>query len=147
MQTQEIKVIEVGAALIFIDYNLLLVNNSTYKKYKGPYMGPPGGKKEENQSIEQCIEDETRQEIGVEAKVLELVGVSEFELPIGRFRVKSHNCKIISGTPRVCEPEKAESVKAYNLDDLYRFEEEGKLVNSLADLLRRELIQPYMIKR
>jgi len=146
MQTQEVKVIEVGAALIFCSYDILLLENTSYKKYGGPYMGPPGGKRDGNESFQKCIKREVKEELGIDVIVRELVGISEFDLSIGRHRVNSHRA-LHKGKPRILEPEKIASVKTYTFADLKKMYEDKILVQSLVDLYERELIQPYMIER
>lgn len=109
-------------------------------------MGPPGGKRDGNEPFETCIKREAREEIGIDVIVRELVGISEFDLPIGRYRVNSHRV-LHKGKPRILEPEKIASVKTYTLADLKKMHEDKILVQSLVDLYERELIQPYMIRR
>lgn len=109
-------------------------------------MGPPGGKRDGNERFEDCIKRETKEEIGLDVIVRELVGISEFDLPIGRYRVNSHRA-LHKGKPKILEPEKIASVKKYTLADLKKMYEDKILVQSLADLYEKELIQPYMMRR
>jgi|GEM_PF-1328135 len=134
----------VGAALIFEDSKLLLLDNLNYRKRGEPYMGPPGGKVSKGEDILRCIKREAKEETNLDVIVEELIGISEFGLIDGKHQVHSYLCNEIGGEIKIMEPEKTGSIQRYTLDDLRVMYNDKILVNSLRDLYEKELLQRRM---
>lgn len=67
-QTQQIQV----AAVILFDGPLMLINLRPEGGYFGGWWEWPGGKREGNETIEQCARRELKEEIGLEAGPLQV---------------------------------------------------------------------------
>ena len=95
--------IVLSGCFIIKDGKILLL----YKKIHNHYE-TPGGKVEDNESIEKTAERETYEELGTNIRLDKLTyfGKTEFEIPDGRLAV-AHKfiTKIISGEPKLNEPE------------------------------------------
>jgi ADP-ribose pyrophosphatase YjhB (NUDIX family) len=134
----------VGAALIFQNSKVLLLDNLNYRKRGEPYMGPPGGKIGKDETLLQCIKREAKEETNLDVIVEELIGMSRFGLIDGAHEVHSYLCNEIGGEIKIMEPEKTGSIERYTLDDLRVMYNDKILVNSLRDLYERELLQKYL---
>ena len=79
----------------------------------------PGGGVEENETLEAAVARETLEEIGVEVSVGESLGV--FDYVIGgelRGQFTGFLASIVSGEPRICEPNKASALRYWPLNNL-----------------------------
>jgi ADP-ribose pyrophosphatase YjhB (NUDIX family) len=134
----------VGAALIFRNSKLLLLDNLNYRKRGEPYMGPPGGKVASGEDILRCIKREAKEETNLDVIVEELVGVSRFGLIDGAHEVHSYVSNIIGGEIKIMEPEKTGSIIFCDIHDIRTMYNDKILVNSLRDLYEKELLQRRM---
>lgn len=105
---------EMTAGLIIKDRRVLLVHNVKH----GLRVEPPGGKKEPGEGWEESVVREIGEELGVEASVKGLVGEYATSTPEGEFTVRLYLCVILSGEPRIMEPEKIPSFGWYSLEEM-----------------------------
>jgi mutator protein MutT len=93
------KQIEVSAALIFRDGKLLIT-----QRRAGDHLGElwefPGGKRESNETFEQCLVREIREELDVEISVGELFEDVTHAYPEKIVRLKFFFCKLTRGEPQ-----------------------------------------------
>ncbi len=93
------KVIDVAAALIFRDSKLLIT-----QRYPEAHLGGlwefPGGKREENETFEECLVRELREELAIEVRVGELVSTITHAYPEKAVHLKFYRCEWISHEPR-----------------------------------------------
>jgi len=93
------KVIDVAAALIFRDGKLLIA-----QRRAGSHLGGlwefPGGKREPDETFEQCLVRELREELGVESSVGELFEEVTHAYPEKTVRLKFFICRLAQGEPR-----------------------------------------------
>jgi len=91
--------IEVSAALIFHHGKLLIAQRHT-----GSHLGGlwefPGGKREADETFEQCLVREIREELGAEISVGELFEEVTHTYPEKSVHLKFFLCKLVSGEPR-----------------------------------------------
>lgn len=113
---------EMGAALITRDNKLLLVHNTKHNSLR---IEPPGGKKEQNESIEDCVIREVREELGVNIRLNGLFGVYETSSPEGGFRVHMYFAEITNGIISLQDNErdKITSYKWYLYNELIGLKE------------------------
>ena len=92
--------IEVAAALIFHQGRLLITQRNT-----GAHLGGlwefPGGKREPDETWEDCVAREIREELGVEMAVGPLFESLIHAYPEKTVRLKFFTGRLISGEPRV----------------------------------------------
>jgi len=68
---------EVSAAIIVENDKVLLTRRAPDEKLAG-YWEFPGGKREENETIEECLVRELFEELSIEVEALETLGSSEY---------------------------------------------------------------------
>ena len=93
------KSIEVSAALIFRDGQLLITQRHA-KSHLGGLWEFPGGKREAGETFEQCLVREIREELGVEIFVGELFEEIRHDYPEKSVHLKFFICQLISGEPQ-----------------------------------------------
>jgi ADP-ribose pyrophosphatase YjhB (NUDIX family) len=123
---------EMTAALIIEDKKILLVHNTKYNQER---IEPPGGKRENKESLIECVKRESEEELGIVIDPTDPPLIYETDSPEGKFIVHMYFAKIISGTPRIKEKSKHSVCDWYSFEDMLRFKEEGKLVPNLCSAL------------
>jgi mutator protein MutT len=93
------KVIDVAAALIFRDGKVLITQRHA-NAHLGGLWEFPGGKREPDETFEQCLVRELREELGVEASVGELFKEVTHAYPEKTVRLKFFICRLENGEPR-----------------------------------------------
>ena len=96
------KSIEVSAALIFQNGRLLITQRHA-KAHLGGLWEFPGGKREQNETFEQCLVRELREELGIEVEVGELFGEISHAYAEKYVHLKFFTCKLVSGEPRALD--------------------------------------------
>jgi 8-oxo-dGTP diphosphatase len=93
------KQIEVSAALIFHKGKFLITRRHA-SAHLGGLWEFPGGKREANETFEECLVREIREELGVEISVGELFESVTHAYPEKTVCLKFFLCELISGEPR-----------------------------------------------
>jgi mutator protein MutT len=93
------KRIEVSAALIFREGRLLVTQRHA-KSHLGGLWEFPGGKREADETFEQCLIREIREELGVEISVGELFAEISHDYSEKSVHLKFFLCKLRSGEPQ-----------------------------------------------
>jgi mutator protein MutT len=92
-------VIDVAAALLFRDGKLLIT-----QRYADAHLGGlwefPGGKREPNETFEECLARELREELGIEVKVGELVESLTHAYPEKTVHLKFFRCEWMNHEPQ-----------------------------------------------
>jgi mutator protein MutT len=91
--------LEVGAALIY-ENGLYLISQRKPEDSFGGYWELPGGKKEPNESLEQCVVRELKEELGIEVSIKKFYKIVNYEYPNRRVRLNIFLCGLKSGTPQ-----------------------------------------------
>jgi mutator protein MutT len=93
------KAIEVAAGLIFHGGKLLIT-----QRHKDSHLGGlwefPGGKLEANETFEQCLVREIREELGIEISSGELFEDIQHDYPDKSVRLKFFRCRLVFGEPQ-----------------------------------------------
>ena len=103
--------INVSAAIIIKDDNILIAQRGK-KKSQGLKWEFPGGKLEPNESAEESLVREIKEELNIDIEVGEKLGESIFEYPSGRIKLIAFYCEWKSGDLRLLEHEEVKWVKA-----------------------------------
>ncbi len=112
--------IGVGVGAVILDKKdriLLLKRGQNIRNEPGTWV-IPGGEVEYNEKIEKTVLREVKEEIGVRVKILGLLGVADQVMA----KEKQHwissifLCKIVSGQPKIMEPEKCEDLDWFELN-------------------------------
>jgi 8-oxo-dGTP diphosphatase len=106
--------IEVSAGLIFRNGKLLIT-----QRHAGAHLGGlwefPGGKREPDETLEQCLVRELIEELGVEVSVGELVEEIAHDYAEKSVRLKFFVCRLVRGEP---QPLDCAAVKWVTRDEL-----------------------------
>jgi mutator protein MutT len=112
------RVIEVSAALIFRDGKLLITQRPA-KAHLGGLWEFPGGKRELDETFEQCLVREIREELGVEISVVELFESVTHAYPEKTVHLKFFACRLLDGEP---QPLGCKAVKWAGKSELANYE-------------------------
>jgi mutator protein MutT len=96
------KVIEVSAGLIFRSGRLLITQRHA-DAHLGGLWEFPGGKREPNETFEQCLVRELREELGVEVVVRELFETVTHAYPERAVLLKFFLCRLSQGEPQALD--------------------------------------------
>ena len=113
------KVIDVSAALIFRQGQILITQRHA-DAHLGGLWEFPGGKREPNESFEDCLVRELREELGIEASVGRLFETVTHPYPEKTVQLKFFVCRLAAGIPRSLGCAALEWVRRDELDD-YEF--------------------------
>lgn len=91
--------IEVSAALIFRDGKILITQRHA-DSHLGGLWEFPGGKRERNETFEQCLVREIREELGVEISANKLFEEIVHAYPNKTVRLKFFSCRLVHGEPQ-----------------------------------------------
>src|ERR1017187_4499155 len=97
-------VIEVSAALIFRDGQLLITQRHA-KSHLGGLWEFPGGKREPGESFEECLHRELREELGIEVQIDFLIQEIIHCYPERPVRLRFFRCRWLRHEPKpiLCE--------------------------------------------
>ena len=93
------QVIEVSAGLIFCGGKLLITQRHA-EAHLGGLWEFPGGKREADETYEQCLARELREELGVEVRVGEVFGSVTHAYPEKTVHLEFFVCELVAGEPR-----------------------------------------------
>ena len=88
---KDMPVIDVAAALVFRDGELLITQRQA-DAHLGGLWEFPGGKREPNETFEACLTRELREELGIEVEVGELVESLTHAYPEKTVHLKFYRC-------------------------------------------------------
>ncbi len=129
--------VEVSAALIFCSGKLLITQRHA-DSHLGGLWEFPGGKREPDETFEQCLVREIREELGIEVRVSELFEDITHAYAEKTVRLKFFVCKLISGQPQLLDCAAFKWVEKAELAD-YKFP------TADARLLKRLLRQKVIV--
>ena len=131
-------VTDVSAALIFRDGRLLITQRPA-KAHLGGLWEFPGGKREPDETFEQCLVREIREELGVEISVVELFESVTHAYPEKTVHLKFFICRLLGGEP---QPLGCKAVKWAGKSELADYEfpaADEKLLEKLRDAVEFKL--------
>jgi len=108
---------EIGIGLVFNKNGELLIDQRLETSSMGGMWEFPGGKKTPDESIEQTIERELKEEIGIDIKVGEKLLSFEHAYTHKKLSFTVHICEWISGEPKPLASQKLLWVSPYKLFD------------------------------
>ncbi len=108
------KQINVVAAVIVKD-NKIYATQRGYGEFKD-YWEFPGGKVEANESLEDALKREIKEELDTIVEVKELIKVIDYDYPSFHLHLSAYKCNILEGNLILLE---AEDAKWLTKDELY----------------------------
>jgi mutator protein MutT len=88
--------IEVGAAVIFNHGNILISQRDDSSHLSGLWEFP-GGKREDQETFEECVRREIQEELNVEVAVQDLFAAVEYEYAEKIVLLKFYRCQYVGG--------------------------------------------------
>ena len=108
----------IGVAVIFNDEGLILIDRRPEGGLLGGLWEFPGGKIEPNETVEQCVEREILEEIGIAIAVGENLITIDHAYTHFRITLHVHLCRYVSGTPQTIE---CYEIRWVTLDEIDQF--------------------------
>ena len=128
----------IGSRAIIINDNKVLAMYRRKTDKEGnvdEYYVTPGGGQEGNETLEETVKRELKEEFNVEIKIIGYLGVKENEKSINHF----YHCEIVNGTPSLSGEEKERmtddnyyEVREVSLDEIDKVNFIGKEMIELA---------------
>jgi len=108
----------VGAAIFNSKGELFITKRGKEAKNERGKWEIPCGSVEFGETFEQAIKREIREELGIEIKIIELLGICDHIIPDEKQHWVSPTfiCKITRGIPEIKEPEKCEQIGWFTLN-------------------------------
>ncbi len=107
----------IASAVIKNDEGKILAIRLNKEREEGVLV-PPGGKLEEGETLRKTVIREVKEELGVDIKVTDLVGVTEEEYGNEYWVVVYYKAEILSGIPKIMEPGKILEIVWTDIKDL-----------------------------
>ncbi len=108
------KQVNVVAAVIVKD-NKIYATQRGYGEFKD-YWEFPGGKVEANESLEDALKREIKEELDTIIEIKELIKVIDYDYPSFHLHMSAYKCNIVKGNLTLLE---AEDAKWLSKDELY----------------------------
>jgi mutator protein MutT len=131
-------VIDVSAALIFHDGKLLITRRHS-DAHLGGLWEFPGGKREPDETFEQCLVREIREELGVKISVGKLFESVTHAYPEKTVHLKFFVCRLERGEPQTLGCAAFKWISAAELDHYPFPAADAKLLEKLPDALEFKL--------
>lgn len=119
------------AAVLVVKNGKLLVIHNTKCELR---VEPPGGKRKDYETIEECAKREFFEETGINPNLVSLFGMYSTTSPEGEFNVYMYLAGI-NGNVNVMEPSKHSKLEWCSYDNLLKLKEQGVLVPNLCSAL------------
>ena len=131
------KQITVSGAIILREHNgikELFATQRGYGDFKGGWEFP-GGKLESEETPEQCIEREIREELATEVKAEKVLGVVEYDYPAFHLTMYCILCSIVSGNLTLLEHESAKWVNKESLRSVDWLPADLQILDKIEEIL------------
>lgn len=106
----------IGVAVIWNDQGHLLIDRRRQEGLLGGLWEFPGGKVEAGETIEDCIQREIREELGIEIAVGDRLIVVDHAYSHFRVTLNVHHCRYVSGEPQAIECDEVRWVTLAEID-------------------------------
>lgn len=109
----------VGAVIFDKQGRIFLMKRSSHTKVHrttGGMWSVPGGEVDFAETCEQAVKREIKEELGIDIKVIKLIGYTDQILKQAQVHWHSMHflCQIISGKPKILEPKKCDQIRWFN---------------------------------
>ena len=128
------KTIKVVAAII-VDDKKVFATQRGYGEFKGGWEFP-GGKVEENETLEEAIVREIKEELDTEIEVKSLLNTIEYDYPTFHLSMACFTCSVKSGHFVLKEHEAAKWLDKENLDSVAWLPADQGLIEQIKEYLQ-----------
>ncbi|RCJ42247.1 DNA mismatch repair protein MutT [Nostoc minutum NIES-26] len=108
----------IGVAVIWNDQEQILIDRRRPEGVMGGLWEFPGGKIEPGETVEECIQREIYEELGIEIEVREHLITIDHTYTHLRVTLTVHQCCLLTGIP---QPLECDEIRWVNLDELEEF--------------------------
>ncbi|MEA2056561.1 MAG: NUDIX domain-containing protein [Patescibacteria group bacterium] len=110
----------VGALIFNSQSQLLLTKRGSAAKNEVGKWEIPGGQVEFNETLQQALKREIKEELGIKIEIIRLLHVVNHIIPQEKQHWVSPTfiCRIKTGTPQILEPKKCEKIDWFNLEEV-----------------------------
>ncbi|GFE68664.1 A/G-specific adenine glycosylase [Chroococcus sp. FPU101] len=109
---------KIGVAVIYNEQGQILIDRRPAKGLLGGLWEFPGGKIEENETVEECIKREIKEEIDLEIEVNDLLMTVDHAYTHFRVTLYVYNCRYLAGEAR---PIECDEIRWVTIDELEQF--------------------------
>ncbi len=108
----------IGVAVIWNDQGQILIDKRPAKGLLGGLWEFPGGKLEENETIQDCILREIREELGIEIEIGDYLMTLDHAYTHFKITLNVYHCRHLSGEP---QPLESDEIRWVTLDEIDQF--------------------------
>jgi mutator protein MutT len=118
---------KIGVAVIYNDQGQILIDRRLPDGLLGGFWEFPGGKIEPGETVEQCIQREIKEELGIEISVNEHLITVNHDYSNFRVTLTVHSCYYLEGKPQTLE---CAEIKWVTLDEIdqYSFPQANSII-------------------
>lgn len=109
---------KIGVGIICNHKRDILIDRRRAEGEMGGLWEFPGGKVEPNETIQECIKREIKEELGIDVSVGECLTIIEHQYPQFQVTLFVHYCQYIEGIPQAIE---CEEVRWINLSEIDKY--------------------------
>jgi 8-oxo-dGTP diphosphatase len=125
----------IGVAVIWNDQGKILIDRRRLEGLMGGLWEFPGGKIEPGETVEQCIQREIQEELGIGIEVGEHLITIDHTYTQLRVTLTVHHCRHITGIP---QPIECDEIRWITLDEIDHFTFPKANSQIIAALMKRE---------
>lgn len=108
----------IGVAIIWNEQKQILIDRRRKEGVMGGLWEFPGGKIEPGETVQECIQREIKEELGIEIEVREHLITIDHTYTHLRVSLTVHHCRHLTGVPK---PIECEEIRWVGLDELEQF--------------------------
>jgi 8-oxo-dGTP diphosphatase len=108
----------IGVAVIWSDQEQILIDRRRPEGVMGGLWEFPGGKIEHGETVEECIQREIYEELGIVIEVGEHLITIDHSYTHLHVTLTVHHCRLVTGVP---QPLECDEIRWVSLDDLEKF--------------------------
>ena len=125
----------IGIGIVINELGQILIDQRSHNQIMGGLWEFPGGKQENQETIENTISREIFEELGIDVKVEDKLIEFEHTYEDKKLHFVVHACKLISGQPQPLESLKIKWVKPSNLSNYSFPPANSRMIDALNDYL------------
>ena len=122
---------QIGVAVIQDQKGLILIDRRKFQGEMGGFWEFPGGKIEANETVEECIQREIREELAIEIAVGDRLIQINHTYDTFKVTLFVHNCQYLSGKPQPIECQEIRWVSLSELDNYQFPKANSQIINTL----------------
>ena len=123
----------IGVAVIWNRKGQILISRRLPNNFMGGLWEFPGGKVESGETVEECIQREISEELGIEIEVVEHLITINHNYTNLYVSLNVHHCLHVGGIPQPLECDKVRWINLYELDNFTFPEANTQIIDLLLE--------------